>query len=46
MAGTPLGFLLSLIGVVIDKNKRPAIIGLIASGSVIALFFVLTLCAN
>jgi hypothetical protein len=41
---TPLGLLLSLIGLVIDKNKKPAIMGLILGGIIAALFAVLNLC--
>jgi hypothetical protein len=40
----PLGLLLSLIGLVVDKNKMPAIIGLILVGVIAALFFLLVLC--
>lgn len=45
MLGTPLGFLLSLIGVFVDKPKKAAVAGLLLSGGVLALFAVLVLCS-
>jgi hypothetical protein len=36
--------ILSLIGVVVDKNKRPAILGLILCGIIAAVFSLLVLC--
>jgi hypothetical protein len=41
---TPLGLLLSLIGVVVDKNKKPAVMGLVLCGIIAALFSLLVLC--
>jgi hypothetical protein len=43
LAGTPLGLLLSLIGLLVDRNKKPAIAGLLLVGSVILLFFLASL---
>jgi hypothetical protein len=42
--GAPLGVLLSIIGLVIDRNKRPALMGLALGGAGVLLFLVLTLC--
>jgi len=39
-----LGFFLSLIGVFVDQNKRPALIGLGLSALMVLLFFVTALC--
>jgi hypothetical protein len=41
---TPLGLLLSLIGLVIDMNKSPAIMGLVIGGIIVALFLLFSLC--
>jgi hypothetical protein len=41
---TPLGLVLSVIGLVMDKNKTPAIMGLILGGIIAGLFLVLSLC--
>ncbi len=43
MLGAPLGLLLSLIGLLVDKNKRPAIISLIIAGATALLLFLLSL---
>jgi hypothetical protein len=43
--GTPLALLLSLIGLLFDRNKRPALIGLLIAGSVAAIFFTMALCS-
>ena len=44
MAATPLGFILSLVGVFVDKNKRPAVIGLVVSVVTVILFFITVVC--
>jgi hypothetical protein len=44
MAGTPLGFLLSLIGLFTDSRKGFALFGLIVSGLLLASFMILQLC--
>ncbi len=45
MLGTPLGVLLSLVGLLVDKKKSAAITGLIVGGSILALYFTLALCS-
>ncbi len=44
MVGAPLGLLLSLVGLLVDKRKSAAIVGLVIGGSMVVLFLVLTLC--
>ena len=44
MASTPLALVLSLIGLLFDRNKIPALIGLVIGGGVAALFFIKALC--
>ena len=44
MAGTPFGFLLSLIGLLFDKDKKAAIAGLIVAGLVVLVFFLNSFC--
>ncbi len=44
MLGTPLGLLLSLIGLLFDKKKAPAILGLVLGGAVVLLFFIVAMC--
>jgi hypothetical protein len=39
-----LGFILSLVGVLRDHDRKLAILGLIVSGAMVALFFVRVLC--
>jgi hypothetical protein len=41
---TPLGFILSLVGVVTNKDRRAAMWGLILTGAMIAFFLATTLC--
>jgi hypothetical protein len=41
---TPLGFVLSLLGVVLNKDRRAGIVGLVLTGALIAFFLVSTLC--
>jgi hypothetical protein len=44
LLATPLGFLLSLIGVVMNQDRRAGVWGLAITGAMVALFFVTTLC--
>jgi hypothetical protein len=44
LLATPLGFLLSLIGVIMNQDRRAGIAGLVITGTMVALFFVTTLC--
>jgi hypothetical protein len=39
--GTPLGLLLSLIGLLFDRHKTPALVGLGISGSLLIALFVI-----
>jgi hypothetical protein len=42
--GTPLGLILSLLGVVQNKQRLAGILGLLIGVAVVALFFVRALC--
>jgi hypothetical protein len=44
LLATPLGFVLSLLGVVLNKDRRAGIVGLVLTGTLIAFFLVSTLC--
>ena len=44
LLATPLGFILSLLGVVLNKDRRAGIVGLVLTGALIAFFLVSTLC--
>jgi hypothetical protein len=44
LLATPLGFVLSLLGVVLNKDRRAGIVGLVLTGALIAFFLVSTLC--
>jgi hypothetical protein len=44
LLATPLGFILSLIGVITNKDRRAGVLGLILTGALIAFFLVSTLC--
>jgi hypothetical protein len=44
LLATPLGFVLSLLGVVLNKDRRAGTVGLILTGALIAFFLVSTLC--
>jgi hypothetical protein len=44
VAGAPLGFILSLLGIIRDRDRKPAVVGLIVSGALVALFFLTALC--
>ena len=39
MACIPLGFILSVVGVISDQNKLPAVLAAVASGGLLLLFF-------
>jgi hypothetical protein len=41
---TPLGFILSLLGVVLNKDRRAGVLGLILTGSLIAYALLTSLC--
>jgi hypothetical protein len=45
MLGAPLGFILSLIGLFADGDKRPAAGGLAIAGLLAGLFFFVAFCA-
>ena len=40
----PLGFILSLIGLLVDRDKKAALVGLAASGLLVAFFFLVAIC--
>jgi hypothetical protein len=44
MGGTPLGFILSLLGVVLNKGRRAGIVGLAVSAILVVWFFFAALC--
>ncbi len=44
MVATPLGFVLSLVGVFRDGKKLPAVVGLALTGLLIGAFFFVALC--
>ena len=44
MLSTPLGFILSLIAVVTNKDRRAGMWGLILTGAIIAFFLTTALC--
>jgi hypothetical protein len=44
MAATPVGFLVSLIGVFIDRDKKAALVGLILTAAIAGLMLITTLC--
>jgi hypothetical protein len=44
LLATPLGFILSLVGVVSNQDRRAGILGLILTGSLIAIFLLTSLC--
>jgi hypothetical protein len=44
LAGTPLGLLLSLIGLLFDRDKKAAIAGLVIAGIVVLAFCLNSLC--
>jgi len=44
LLGAPFGLLLSFIGLLRDRTKTAARLGLLISGGLVALFFILRLC--
>jgi hypothetical protein len=44
LLATPLGFILSLIGVVTNKDRRAGVLGLVITGAFIAFFLVSSFC--
>jgi hypothetical protein len=45
MTATPLGILLSFIGLLFEREKKPALAGLGIAGVLVLLFFLTTFCA-
>jgi hypothetical protein len=41
---TPLGFILSLLGVVLYKDRRAGVLGLVITGALIAFFLLSSFC--
>jgi hypothetical protein len=44
LLATPLGFVLSLLGVVLNKDRGAGVLGLILTGALVAYFLVSNLC--
>ncbi len=44
MAAAPAGLILSLLGVILNRDRLAAVLGLVISGAMVALFFIATLC--
>jgi len=44
MAAIPLGFILGLIGIAVDKRKTPAALGLALTGGLILMFLYAQFC--
>jgi hypothetical protein len=44
MVATPLGFILSLLGVILNRDRLAAVLGLVITGALLALFVVFRLC--
>jgi hypothetical protein len=44
LLATPLGFILSLLGVVLNKDRRAGVLGLIITGALIGFFLVSSFC--
>jgi len=44
ISAAPLGFILSLLGLILNRGRLAAVLGLVISGSMIGLFLVTTLC--
>ena len=42
--GTPLGFILSLLGVILNRDRLAGVLGLVISGGLVALFLLTRLC--
>jgi hypothetical protein len=45
MAAAPAGLILSLLGVILNRDRLAAVLGLVISGAMVALFFMATLCS-
>jgi len=41
---TPLGFILSLLGVILDKGRRPGLFGLVITGAMVVVFLLSRFC--
>jgi hypothetical protein len=44
LLATPLGFVLSLLGVVLNKDRRAGVLGLILTGALVAYALLASLC--
>jgi hypothetical protein len=44
MVATPLGFILSLLGLILNKNRRAAFLGAIIAGAMVAFALISSLC--
>jgi hypothetical protein len=44
IVATPLGFILSLVGVIMNKDRRVGVLGLIIAGALVAFALVSSLC--
>ena len=45
MVGTPLALLMSVIGLLVDRNKKPSLIALLLAGAAVAFFLTMALCS-
>jgi hypothetical protein len=41
---TPLGFILSLLGVILNQDRRAGVLGLVITGTLVALFLLTSFC--
>jgi hypothetical protein len=41
---TPLGFILSLLGVILNQDRRAGVLGLVITGALVALFLLTSFC--
>ncbi len=44
MVATPLGFILSLLGLILNKNRRAALFGVLIAGGMVAFALISSLC--
>jgi hypothetical protein len=44
LLATPLGFLLSLIGVIMNRDRRAGVLGMLIAGALVAFALVSSLC--
>jgi hypothetical protein len=45
LLATPLGFILSLLGVIMNKDRRAGVVGLVLTGALIAYALLASLCS-